>query len=155
MALPLVQYSTRVKLKYCMTMQSRNNKLPLVLLSGYTAKVAGTEIGVASTKAFTAQVTILTLLAWSLAQIKGTISRTRMVELLTALEAIPAKVEKALTSNDQIQVIAANFKDAPNFLYLGRGFNFPVALEGALKLEATLAYNSPNFSLNCGSAEFT
>jgi glucosamine--fructose-6-phosphate aminotransferase (isomerizing) len=96
---------------------------------------AGPEIGVASTKAFTAQVTILTLLAWSLAQIKGTVSRTRMVELLTALEAIPAKVEKALTSNEQIQVIAAKFKGAHNFLYLGRGFNFPVALEGALKLK--------------------
>jgi glucosamine--fructose-6-phosphate aminotransferase (isomerizing) len=96
---------------------------------------AGPEIGVASTKAFTAQVTILTLLAWALAQIKGTVSRTRMVELLTALEAVPAKVEKALASNEQIKLIAERFKDAHNFLYLGRGFNFPVALEGALKLK--------------------
>ncbi len=96
---------------------------------------AGPEIGVASTKAFTAQVTILTLLAWSLAQIKGTIKRSRIVELLTALEEIPSKVERALASNDQIKEISQRFHDAHNFLYLGRGFNFPVALEGALKLK--------------------
>lgn len=96
---------------------------------------AGPEIGVASTKAFTAQVTILTLLAWSIGQKKGAIKKTRLVELLNALEAIPAKVEKALESNDEIQAIAERFKDAHNFLYLGRGYNFPVALEGALKLK--------------------
>lgn len=96
---------------------------------------AGPEIGVASTKAFTAQVTILTLLAWSIGQKKGAIKKTRLIELLTALEAIPAKVEKALESNDEIQAIAERFKDAHNFLYLGRGYNFPVALEGALKLK--------------------
>ncbi len=96
---------------------------------------AGPEIGVASTKAFTAQVTVLTLLALSLAQKRGTIKHTRLIEVLTEIELIPAKVEKALLSNDIIEEIAAKFKDAPNFLYLGRGFNFPVALEGALKLK--------------------
>lgn len=96
---------------------------------------AGPEIGVASTKAFTAQVTILSLVALSLAQKKGTVSKTRLVELLTELEAIPGKVELALQSNDQIQVIADRFKDSRNALYLGRGYNFPVALEGALKLK--------------------
>lgn len=96
---------------------------------------AGPEIGVASTKAFTAQVTILTLLAWSIGNKKGTIKKTHLIELLTALEEIPNKVEKALQSNDNIQAIAERFKDAHNFLYLGRGYNFPVALEGALKLK--------------------
>ncbi len=96
---------------------------------------AGPEIGVASTKAFTAQVTILTLLAWSIGQKKGAIKKTRLMELLSALEAIPAKVEKALQSNEEIKAIAERFKDAHNFLYLGRGYNFPVALEGALKLK--------------------
>ncbi len=96
---------------------------------------AGPEIGVASTKAFTAQVTILTLLAWSIGQKKGAIKKTRLMELLNALEAIPAKVEKALQSNEEIKAIAERFKDAHNFLYLGRGYNFPVALEGALKLK--------------------
>ncbi len=96
---------------------------------------AGPEIGVASTKAFTAQVTILTLLAWSIGYKKGTIKKTRLVELLSALEAIPAKVEKALESNVEIESIAKRFKDAHNFLHLGRGYNFPVALEGALKLK--------------------
>jgi len=96
---------------------------------------AGPEIGVASTKAFTAQVTILTLLAWSIGQKKGTIKKTRLIELLTALEDVPNKVEKSLKSNDEIKAIAERFKDAHNFLYLGRGYNFPVALEGALKLK--------------------
>jgi glucosamine--fructose-6-phosphate aminotransferase (isomerizing) len=96
---------------------------------------AGPEIGVASTKAFTAQVTILTLLAWSIGQKKGAIKKTRLMELLSALEAIPAKVEKALESNDEIKAISERFKDAHNFLYFGRGYNFPVALEGALKLK--------------------
>jgi glucosamine--fructose-6-phosphate aminotransferase (isomerizing) len=96
---------------------------------------AGPEIGVASTKAFTAQVTVLTLLALSIAQKKGTIKKTRLIEVLTALEDIPNKVEKALQSNEEIKGISARFKDAHNFLYLGRGYNFPVALEGALKLK--------------------
>ncbi len=96
---------------------------------------AGPEIGVASTKAFTAQVTVLTLLALSIAQKKGTIKKTRLIEVLTALEDIPNKVEKALASNEEIRGISARFKDAHNFLYLGRGYNFPVALEGALKLK--------------------
>lgn len=96
---------------------------------------AGPEIGVASTKAFTAQVTILTLLAWSIGQKKGMIKKTRLIELLTALEEIPKKIEKALESNDAIKVISERFKDSHNFLYLGRGYNFPVALEGALKLK--------------------
>lgn len=96
---------------------------------------AGPEIGVASTKAFTAQVTILTLLAWSVGQKKGTIKKTRLIELLTALEDIPKKVEESLKSNEEIKAIAERFKDAHNFLYLGRGYNFPVALEGALKLK--------------------
>ncbi len=96
---------------------------------------AGPEIGVASTKAFTAQVTILTLLAWSIGQKKGMIKKTRLIELLTALEEIPKKIEKALASNDAIKEISERFKDSHNFLYLGRGYNFPVALEGALKLK--------------------
>jgi glucosamine--fructose-6-phosphate aminotransferase (isomerizing) len=96
---------------------------------------AGPEIGVASTKAFTAQVTVLTLLALSIAQKKGTIKKTRLIEVLTALEDIPNKVEKALKSNEEIKGISSRFKDAHNFLYLGRGYNFPVALEGALKLK--------------------
>jgi glucosamine--fructose-6-phosphate aminotransferase (isomerizing) len=96
---------------------------------------AGPEIGVASTKAFTAQVTVLTLLALSIAQKKGTIKKTKLIEVLTALEDIPNKVEKALQSNDEIKEISSRFKDARNFLYLGRGYNFPVALEGALKLK--------------------
>jgi glucosamine--fructose-6-phosphate aminotransferase (isomerizing) len=96
---------------------------------------AGPEIGVASTKAFTAQVTILTLLAWSIGQKKGMIKKTRLIELLTALEEIPKKIEKALESNDAIKEISERFKDSHNFLYLGRGYNFPVALEGALKLK--------------------
>lgn len=96
---------------------------------------AGPEIGVASTKAFTAQVTLLLLLALSLAQKKGKIAKSRLIELLTELESVPAKIEHALKSNDQIIEIAKQFKDATNFLYLGRGYNFPVALEGALKLK--------------------
>jgi glucosamine--fructose-6-phosphate aminotransferase (isomerizing) len=96
---------------------------------------AGPEIGVASTKAFTAQVTVLTLLALQLAHKRGTISESRFREILNELETIPAKVEAALKSNDQVREIAATYKDARNFLYLGRGYGFPVALEGALKLK--------------------
>jgi glucosamine--fructose-6-phosphate aminotransferase (isomerizing) len=96
---------------------------------------AGPEIGVASTKAFTAQVTVLTLIALVIANKKGTISEARLRQSLFELEAIPEKVEKALSLNEQIKLLAAEFKDAKNFLYLGRGYNFPVALEGALKLK--------------------
>lgn len=96
---------------------------------------AGPEIGVASTKAFTAQLTVLNLIALIVAQKKGTITEQKFHELLVDLETIPSKVEKALKLNDQIKVIADTFKDASNFLYLGRGYNFPVALEGALKLK--------------------
>jgi len=96
---------------------------------------AGPEIGVASTKAFTAQVTVLTLLAMVMGQKRGTITDTKLRELMVELDTIPAKVEKALLLDSQIKGIAEIFKDATNFLYLGRGYNFPVALEGALKLK--------------------
>ncbi|PQJ31358.1 glutamine--fructose-6-phosphate transaminase (isomerizing) [Nonlabens arenilitoris] len=96
---------------------------------------AGPEIGVASTKAFTTQITVLTLIALQLAKRKGKISTSDFHRYLQELDTIPDKVEKALNSNDHIEKIAAIYKDAPNCLYLGRGFNFPVALEGALKLK--------------------
>jgi len=96
---------------------------------------AGPEIGVASTKAFTAQVTALILIAIGVGQRKGTLTKERVRMLLNELETIPAKIEKTLESNDLIKFIAAEYKDARNFLYLGRGYGFPVALEGALKLK--------------------
>ncbi len=96
---------------------------------------AGPEIGVASTKAFTAQVTVLTLMALYMAQQRGTISRSKLVDLLTELNNIPTLVEKCLESNDSIKVMSEQFKDSRNFLFLGRGSGFPVALEGALKLK--------------------
>jgi glucosamine--fructose-6-phosphate aminotransferase (isomerizing) len=96
---------------------------------------AGPEIGVASTKAFTAQVTALLLMSFSIGHKKGIISDRRMRELLTELETIPAKIEKILKSDNYIKSLANLFKDAKNFLYLGRGVGFPVALEGALKLK--------------------
>jgi glucosamine--fructose-6-phosphate aminotransferase (isomerizing) len=96
---------------------------------------AGPEIGVASTKAFTAQVTIITLMALQLAHKKGTISQSKFHELLAELEAIPEKVKQILAKNDLIESIAKTYKDASNALYLGRGSSFPVALEGALKLK--------------------
>src|SRR6187399_913990 len=96
---------------------------------------AGPEIGVASTKAFTAQLTVLTMIALTLAQRKGTITDQKFHELLVELENIPKQVERALALNDEIQKISAIFKDSHNFIYLGRGYNFPVALEGALKLK--------------------
>ncbi|MBP6091663.1 MAG: glutamine--fructose-6-phosphate transaminase (isomerizing) [Crocinitomicaceae bacterium] len=96
---------------------------------------AGPEIGVASTKAFTAQVTVLTLMALSLAHKKGTLSETKFRTMLSELEAIPEKVKRVLERNDEIEAIAAVYKDATNALYLGRGSSFPVALEGALKLK--------------------
>jgi len=96
---------------------------------------AGPEIGVASTKAFTAQVTVLTLMALQIAHKKGSITESRFHELLVDMENIPSKVEEALKHEAKIKEISERFKDAKNFLYLGRGYNFPVALEGALKLK--------------------
>jgi glucosamine--fructose-6-phosphate aminotransferase (isomerizing) len=97
---------------------------------------AGPEIGVASTKAFTGQITVLAMMALIIGRAKGTITESKFQELITELSGIPDKVEQILQSTDkQIQYIAGEFKDAKNFLYLGRGYNFPVALEGALKLK--------------------
>jgi glutamine---fructose-6-phosphate transaminase (isomerizing) len=96
---------------------------------------AGPEIGVASTKAFTTQITVLTMIALRLAKAKGTMSNSDFHRHLQELEVIPEKVAEALKTNDAAKAIAAVFKDSPNCLYLGRGYNFPVALEGALKLK--------------------
>jgi glucosamine--fructose-6-phosphate aminotransferase (isomerizing) len=96
---------------------------------------AGPEIGVASTKAFTAQVTVLTILALYIAQQKGTISSSKLIYLLSELETIPDKIQTLLQDNDLIKNIALKIKDASNCLFLGRGSGFPVALEGALKLK--------------------
>jgi glucosamine--fructose-6-phosphate aminotransferase (isomerizing) len=96
---------------------------------------AGPEIGVASTKAFTTQITVLTMIALKLAKVKGTISQSDYMLHLRELATIPAHVTEALKSDEKIKEIAKHFKDAANFLYLGRGYNFPVALEGALKLK--------------------
>ncbi len=96
---------------------------------------AGPEIGVASTKAFTTQITVLTLIALKLAKYKGTISDSTFRYHLQELERIPAKITEVLKLNDHIKEIAFKYKDATNCLYLGRGYNFPVALEGALKLK--------------------
>ena len=97
---------------------------------------AGPEIGVASTKAFTTQITVLTMMALRLAKAKGTMSNSDFHRYLQELEVIPEKVAEALKStNDIAKEIASIYKDAPNCLYLGRGYNFPVALEGALKLK--------------------
>jgi glucosamine--fructose-6-phosphate aminotransferase (isomerizing) len=96
---------------------------------------AGPEIGVASTKAFTAQVTVLTLLALRLGKKKGTISKSQLNSLLVELDNIPEKIKEVLDTNPQIKYIADIYKDASNALYLGRGSSFPVALEGALKLK--------------------
>ena len=96
---------------------------------------AGPEIGVASTKAFTSQVTILTLLALMLAEKKGTISASRYYRMLHEFNTIPEKIEKTLKCNDQVKEIAKVFSKATNALYLGRGINFPIALEGSLKLK--------------------
>ena len=96
---------------------------------------AGPEIGVASTKAFTAQVTVLTLLAIRLAYKNDTLATSRYRGLISELEALPEKVKRVLEQNNLIKEIAAHYKDATNALYLGRGSSFPVALEGALKLK--------------------
>ena len=96
---------------------------------------AGPEIGVASTKAFTTQITILTLIALKLGRLKGTLEEKQYIETVRGLEAIPEKVSIALKENDAIEAIAKVYNQAKNCLYLGRGYNFPVALEGALKLK--------------------
>ncbi|HPG33904.1 MAG TPA: glutamine--fructose-6-phosphate transaminase (isomerizing) [Lentimicrobium sp.] len=96
---------------------------------------AGPEIGVASTKAFTAQVTLLTLMALMIAEKKGTISKSRYYQIIHELDSIPDKVIKALQVNEKIIEISKLFKESRNALYLGRGYNFPVAMEGALKLK--------------------
>ena len=96
---------------------------------------AGPEIGVASTKAFTAQVTVLTLMALHMAKVRGTLSESRYRQLCYEMEAIPSKIEEVLKLNDKLREIAFMHKDTRNALYLGRGVSFPVALEGALKLK--------------------
>ena len=96
---------------------------------------AGPEIGVASTKAFTTQVIVLILLALKVGKLKGNITLTEYHQIINEIDLIPDKVRKVLKTNSQIELIAQQFKDAKNFLYLGRGYNFPVALEGALKLK--------------------
>lgn len=96
---------------------------------------AGPEIGVASTKAFTTQITILSLMALQLAEKKGTLSKSALHRLLAELETIPQKIEETLLLDNYIREIALMFHESNNFLYLGRGSNFPVALEGALKLK--------------------
>jgi len=96
---------------------------------------AGPEIGVASTKAFTAQVTVLTLMALHMAKVRGTLTESRYRQLCYEIEAIPGKIEEVLKLNNQLREIAFTYKDSRNALYLGRGVSFPVALEGALKLK--------------------
>ncbi|MAU36729.1 MAG: glutamine--fructose-6-phosphate transaminase (isomerizing) [Flavobacteriales bacterium] len=96
---------------------------------------AGPEIGVASTKAFTTQVVVLTLLSLSIGKKRGTLTTNNYHQIITQLELIPEKIEKLLTINNKIEMLAQQFKNTTNFLYLGRGYNFPVALEGALKLK--------------------
>jgi glucosamine--fructose-6-phosphate aminotransferase (isomerizing) len=96
---------------------------------------AGPEIGVASTKAFTAQLAVLTIIALKLAYEKGTIDNKRFLHLMNELQDIPDKIPAALKQTDAIKTLAAKYKEARDFLYLGRGYNFPIALEGALKLK--------------------
>jgi len=96
---------------------------------------SGPEIGVASTKAFTGQLAVLTMMALKIGYAKGTIDQKRYQQLMQDLEAIPEKVKEILQDTSNIQRIAAKYKDATDFLFLGRGYNFPVALEGALKLK--------------------
>jgi glucosamine--fructose-6-phosphate aminotransferase (isomerizing) len=96
---------------------------------------AGPEIGVASTKAFTAQVTVLTLMALHMGKVRGTLTESRYRQMLYEMEAIPSKIEEVLKLNNKLREIAYTYKDSRNALYLGRGVSFPVALEGALKLK--------------------
>jgi len=96
---------------------------------------AGPEIGVASTKAFTAQLAVLTMIALKIANLRGSIARERYLHLLNELNEVPEKVAWVLKNSDKVRALAEKYKDARDFLYLGRGYNFPVALEGALKLK--------------------
>jgi glucosamine--fructose-6-phosphate aminotransferase (isomerizing) len=96
---------------------------------------AGPEIGVASTKAFTAQLTVLMMMCLRLASLKKTISKTKIKELIKELENIPEKINKVLKEKDEVKKISKKFKDSKNFIYLGRKYGFPLALEGALKLK--------------------
>jgi len=96
---------------------------------------AGPEIGVASTKAFTAQVTVLSMLAIKLAQTKGTLKGPELAKMVKEIRAIPAKIQRVLNGAEKIEALSSVYRYASNFLYLGRGPNFPVALEGALKLK--------------------
>ena len=96
---------------------------------------AGPEIGVASTKAFTAQVTVLTMMAIILAEKKSVITKEKYLELINELSLVPYKIEKILSYHQEFKTVSEKYKDATNFLYLGRGYQFPVALEGALKLK--------------------
>jgi len=96
---------------------------------------AGPEIGVASTKAFTAQLTVLTMIALKVAKEKGTIDTTRYMQLLNELHTVPEKVKEVLKLSEPIKKLAIKYSEAKDALYLGRGYNFPVALEGALKLK--------------------
>lgn len=96
---------------------------------------AGPEIGVASTKAFTGQLAVLTMMALKIGLAKGTLSKERYTKLLNELHDVPEKVKTILEDTSNIKAIAEKYKDATDFLYLGRGYNFPVALEGALKLK--------------------
>ena len=96
---------------------------------------AGPEIGVASTKAFTAQVTVLTMLAMMIGKEKGTLDNEQYLNIVAELGRIPEKIKEILKQNDRIAEFAKTFTYAQNFIYLGRGYNFPVALEGALKLK--------------------
>lgn len=96
---------------------------------------AGPEIGVASTKAFTAQLAVLTMIALKIGYMKGTLSQQRYMHLLNELYEVPEKVAWVLKNSDHIKALAEKYKDARDFLYLGRGYNFPIALEGALKLK--------------------
>lgn len=95
----------------------------------------GPEIGVASTKAFTGQVTVLTMFALALADAKGTIARNEYLEVVKELSMVPEKIREVLKTNEKVADLARTFTYARNFLYLGRGFSYPVALEGALKLK--------------------
>ncbi|HLX67533.1 MAG TPA: glutamine--fructose-6-phosphate transaminase (isomerizing) [Puia sp.] len=96
---------------------------------------AGPEIGVASTKSFTGQLAVLTMIALKVAHEKGTIDNTRYLQLLNELHTVPEKIRELLTLSPDIQKLAAKYKDSKDALYLGRGYNFPIALEGALKLK--------------------
>ena len=95
----------------------------------------GPEIGVASTKAFTGQVTVLTMFALALAEVKGTVDRDEYLQIVKGLSEVPAKIREVLQTNEKVADLARTFTYAHNFLYLGRGFSYPVALEGALKLK--------------------